>query len=551
MRLIRRALEIYKKFGATGLLLATRASFDKFSEHRRFQRLVEREALSLPTKAEAAFKGPLISVLLPVFNVDAVWLTKCIDSVRSQLYENWELCIADDASTKPHIRPLLDEYRRNDARIKVIYRETNGHISVASNSALELASGEFCVLLDHDDELREDALFWVAKTLVEDPDTAMIYSDDNLIDEKGRRSRPLFKPDFSRDLMYSLNLVTHLSVYRTSVLREIGGFRIGFEGSQDYDLALRVIERINETQIRHIPRILYHWRTIPGSVAHSSEAKPYAHENARRALREHLSRSGIEAEVEPDVFNLHRVRYPLPERKLASVILWGDGVPGFDPMTLDDKVSELIECAGDGSLALQLNIAAERVRGEILVFIRRGIRPNSEKPVSELCSFALQEAIGAAGGFLIDRSGAVRSGGIILGGPSGAAIAHLGLPNHQPGNLIRNQVISNFSAVALDAFAIRRDLFSAFGGFSDAFNSPLLLAADLCLRFREAGYRVVSIPHAQFILPARKAVGGVSASIKEIKMFKERWPKFADSDPFCNPNLTNDGKFKMSRDSFG
>ncbi|QYO66642.1 glycosyltransferase family 2 protein [Leptolyngbya sp. 7M] len=545
MRLVNRVFEIYQKFGVAGLFMALRLRVDRLVEQWRFQRIVEREYLNLPTKAEAEFKGPLISVLLPVYNLDAVWLRKCIDSVRSQIYENWELCIADDASTKSHIRPLLDEYRRKDARIRVTYREINGHISAASNSALELASGEFCVLLDHDDELRKDALFWVAKTLVEAPDTAMIYSDDNLIDEKGRRSRPLFKPDFSRDLMYSLNLVTHLSAYRTSILREIGGFRTGFEGSQDYDLALRVIERINETQIRHIPRILYHWRTIPGSVAHSSEAKPYAHENARRALREHLIRVGAEAEVEPSAYNLHRVRYLLPDRKVATVILWGDGAPAFDPMTSDNKVSEVIECATASPLAVQLNEAAERARGEILVFIRRNTHPNTENPVSELCRFALQEAIGAAGGLLTDRSGAVRSGGIVLGGPAAAAIAHFGLPNHQPGNLIRNQVISNYSAVALDAFAIRRQLFSTFGGFSDAFDSPLFLAADLCVRLREAGYRIVSTPHAQFIFPDRKAVGGMSASIKEIKAFKERWPKFAFSDPFCNPNLTNNGKFRI------
>ena len=165
--------------------------------------------------------------------------------MTGQVYPGWELCIADDASTKPHIRRVLDEYRAVDSRVKVVYRETNGHISAASNSALELAEGEFAVLLDHDDELSEDALFWVANELNEHPETMMIYSDEDLIDEAGHRSAPKFKPDFSRDLFYSINLVTHLSAYRTALLRKIDGFRVGFEGSQDYDLALRVIDEIH------------------------------------------------------------------------------------------------------------------------------------------------------------------------------------------------------------------------------------------------------------------------------------------------------------------
>ena len=190
---------------------------------------------------------------------------------------------------------------------------------------MKIAIGEFCVLLDHDDELSEDALFYVAKEINDFPETEMIYSDEDLISAKGRRFEPKFKPDWSRDLFYSLNLITHLSAYKTEVLQKIGGFTIGLEGSQDYDLALRVIEEIPEKHIRHIPKILYHWRVIKGSVAYSGDEKPYAHDAARRAIGAHLERCGKKASVEQTIYNLHRVRYELPENlPKVSLILIAD-----------------------------------------------------------------------------------------------------------------------------------------------------------------------------------------------------------------------------------
>ena len=273
MKPLERAQTIFSKWGLRGLTAWGIALYRKRREGRAYERFVLIEHSTVADTINF-IKGPLISVILPVYNVDEKWLRKCIDSVCKQSSRNWELCIADDASTAKHIRPLLEEYASKDPRIKVVFRETNGHISAASNSALELASGEFCLLLDHDDELSPDALFWVATEIDEHPDVAMIYSDEDLIDENGKRTAPKFKPDFCRDLLYSLNLVTHLSAYRTEILRAIGGFRVGIEGSQDYDLALRVVERIAETQIRHIPRILYHWRAIPGSVAWTAVRNP-------------------------------------------------------------------------------------------------------------------------------------------------------------------------------------------------------------------------------------------------------------------------------------
>src|SRR2546423_1579151 len=235
-------------------------------------------------------RHPLISILLPVYNPELQFLQAAIDSVRRQIYEHWELCIADDASTDPRVRSLLQQVAASDARIKVTFRDENGHISACSNSALQLAIGEWCALLDQDDALAENALALVALEIDLQPDAGLIYSDEDKIDDNSVRSNPFFKPDWNPELFLGQNFINHLGCYRAELLREIGGFREGFEGSQDYDLALRCVERLRPEQVRHIPRILYHWRMISGSLAAVVDAKPYAREAARRAIADHARR---------------------------------------------------------------------------------------------------------------------------------------------------------------------------------------------------------------------------------------------------------------------
>ncbi|HJX92560.1 MAG TPA: glycosyltransferase, partial [Pyrinomonadaceae bacterium] len=232
-----------------------------------YDTLTEADRQAINERISQLSYKPLISVVMPVYNVDEVWLRLAIESVRNQLYPHWELCIADDKSRKRHVRRVLDEYGRKDPRIKVIFRKTRGHISVASNSALELATGEFIALLDHDDELPEHALYMIAEELNAHPKADLIYSDEDKLNYNGQRVVPHVKPDWSPDLFYSYNVISHLGVYRTSLVKQLGGFRQGYEGSQDYDLALRVVEQIPDNHIRHIPYILYHWREVPDSVA--------------------------------------------------------------------------------------------------------------------------------------------------------------------------------------------------------------------------------------------------------------------------------------------
>ena len=507
---------------------------------------------------------PLISVVMPVYNVEEKWLRRCIESVLDQIYENWELCIADDCSPSPHVRRVIEEYAIRDTRIKVVFRLENGHISAASNSALALADGEFCALLDHDDELAELALYHVAKEINDFLATEMIYSDEDMIDEKGRRYSPKFKPDWSRDLFYSLNLITHLSVYRTAVLRKIGGFRIGLEGSQDYDLALRVIEQIPENHIRHIPHILYHWRAISGSLALNSDEKPYAHERAREAIRSHLERTGKRAQVTPTVYNLHRVRYDLPSPlpKVSLITLERESLAAttnavkillaetdyqnvevalvcsahtkekFDSENVNRNVKTIV--CEEASEAEKYNCAVRQTDGEVLCFINGNLRPASKDWLQELVGFALQTEIGAAGAKITNANRVVLHGGLVLDGDGSTRSAHHGLPDDDPGTMGRAQVIGNFSATTIDCLATRRKVFLAAGGFDAEHLPNKLFDVDFCLKLREQNLRIVWTPYAELIkINGRKPLNlQKKATAVERDFFKRKWQSSIAADPF-------------------
>ncbi len=541
IRVFKKANTIRKDSGWTALWRNAVSFVDNRRDEARYRRWIDRDSQtdrpSFAAEIANLPRNPLLSVILPVYDIDEKWLRLCIGSVTKQTYQNWELCVADDQSKNPRVREVLTEFAAADPRIKIVFRPVNGHIAAASNSALELATGEFCILLDHDDELSPDALYYVAKEINEHPETAFIYSDEDLIDENGRRFGPKFKPDFSRDLMYSLNLITHLSAYRTEVLRAVGGFRLGTEGSQDYDLALRVLETIDESRIRHIPRVLYHWRTIRGSVAFGPGEKPYAFERAREVIREHLERCGKSATVSAAYWNLNRVNYelPVPQPKIR-IVRFGEADSG----NLEDRTEyanfETVRVR-DRSAA-EMNRAAFDSDAELLCFVDSGLTPRSPDWLRELAGFALQPEIGAVGGKIIDSNGCVAGGGIVLGGSEIVRIAHRGLPESQPGNMCRNQLISNFSAVSADCLMIRRDLFRELGGFDAATFPRAFFDADLCLRIRSRGHRVVATPYAILLgTPAE-----VRPSDDEAAACSAEWNAILERDPFYNPNLARTGR---------
>lgn len=573
-----KANQIRKEKGWAGVGQRLEWLYRRYEEKRKYRRWVkihrstDTKRAAIRRQIESLESKPKISVVMPVYNVEEKWLRLCVESVSKQIYENWEFCIADDCSPSPHIRRILEDYAAKDERVKVVFRAENGHISAASNSALELASGEFVALLDHDDELAEDALFYVAKEINDFPDAAMIYSDEDMIDEKGNRFDPKFKPDWSRDLFYSLNLITHLSVYKTSVLRKIGGFRVGLEGSQDYDLALRVIEEIPENHIRHIPQILYHWRAIKGSVALDSEEKPYAHERARVALRAHFERIGKKVEVSQTIYNLHRIRYDLPVNlpKVSLVLLIDEDIntakkavetftketdyQNFEIVFVSTAKTTAFEISNSGLLlpeikfiaceneseAGKFNLAAAQTDGEILCFVDANLKPQSKDWLKEMTSFALQKEIGAVGAKILYANNTILHGGLIVGAGDLIGVAHQHLSREESGYFVRAQVVNNFSAVSVSCFVARREVFQTVGGF-DAENYPnKLFDADFCLRLREKNYRIVFTPYAELVqIDEKKRLNlQQNSTAGESNYFAQKWKKFIGRDPFYNPNLS-------------
>jgi glycosyltransferase involved in cell wall biosynthesis len=517
----------------------------------KYDVLTDQDLTQIASKIKDLNLKPLISILMPVYNVDEKWLRIAIGSVVDQSYPYWELCIADDNSPASHIKKVLNEYVDRDNRIKVVYRGQNGHISAASNSALELATGDFACLLDHDDELSPNALYFVAKQINEFPDTDMIYSDEDKIDTRGRRSSPSFKPDWSPDLFYSLNLITHLSVYRTSVLREVGGFRIGFEGSQDYDLGLRVSERIEPSHIRHIPRILYHWRSIPGSVALDSSEKDYAHDRARVSIAEHFSRLGIDAQVVRGYRELHRTIYGLPESlPLVSLIVFGDhkdpveidrildgtGYPNIELIfaerreSSNDSLDSRLEIINFAAL----NTAANNVSGQLLCFLDSSTTVRTPKWLRELVGIAVQKNIGVVGPRIIYPNGRIKSAGLIIGINGGIGRAHHRAPRYGLGNFFRLQVTQNVSALPVDCVIMRKDVFDSQGGFDTESFPNEYGDVDLSLRLLAENYRNVWTPGSELTQRNERTFN----KGPELDSLKTRWPEYFGVDPYYNPNLT-------------
>jgi hypothetical protein len=309
--------------GLAPLPAPLRAARPRRGELRRVDRTVREAGTAEREEQQAEQAGwawwPSFSILTPTYNTDPEHLRACLDSVIAQSYPHWELCVADDASTAPQVRQILAEYAARDARVRLQLRPLNGHIVEASNSALAMACNEFAVLLDHDDLLPSHALHMVARALQRRPSAQMVYSDEDKLSPAGERCDPYFKPGFAPDLLYAQNYVSHLGVYRRALLERIGGFRKGYEGSQDYDLALRCVAQIADpADVLHVPQVLYHWRMSEQSTAQGGHnAKPYATEAARRALQDHFDQLGRGVRTSVIAPGLYRQHWPIPGTRAA------------------------------------------------------------------------------------------------------------------------------------------------------------------------------------------------------------------------------------------
>ncbi len=525
---------------------------------------------------------PKISIAMPVYNVEEKWLRLCIDSILNQVYTNWELCIADDASTDPNVKKILTEYQQLDERIRVVFREQNGHISEATNSALAIATGEFVALLDNDDELAINAFYEVVKVLNENPELDLIYSDEDKIDMDGNRSDPAFKPDWSPDLLLGTNYISHLGVYRRSILEEIGGFRKGYEGSQDYDLVLRFTEKTTKERITHIPKVLYYWRMLPTSTAVDQGSKGYAFEAGLRAVQDALVRRGINGHATHGAANgLYDVYYDIESEKLVSIIIPTKN--GYKDV--QRCVSSIIEkttyqnyeiiMADNGSTDPKMhelyakfeqqlprrffvesidipfnfstinNRAAKKAHGEYLLFLNNDTEVITENWLTLMVSFAQQERIGCVGAKLLYPNNTVQHAGVILGLGGVAGHGHYGYPHGDLGYFGRLAINVNYSAVTAACLLMKKADFDAVGGFEEAF-TVAFNDVDLCLKVQALGRDNVWLHEAELYHFESQTRGYDDKGKKKKRfeqekvMMEEKWGPLIENDPFYNPNLTRD-----------
>ena len=477
---------------------------------------------------------PKLSIVMPVYNTDLRWLSEAIESVRAQLYPHWELCLSDDASTLPGVKERLREYAARDERIRAVFRETNGHISANSNDALSIATGDFVVLMDADDVIPEDALYWVAKEINDHPDVNLIFSDEDKIDIDGRRYDAYFKPDWNPALMLSYNMFSHLGVYRHSLVKGVGGFRLGFEGSQDHDLVLRCADATESTKIRHIPHILYHWRATPDSTASRSEVKPYAWNAGARAIEEHLARNDVEGRVTRAQDMFYQVAYDPPAewpkvsivmpsgcklellRPCLSELLARSTYPNFEVLLTvneiryrnkeqaaclkefarDPRVRVLTYKDRDFNFSWVNNWAAKQASGSVLCLMNDDIKLITPDWLEKLVARSLLNGVGAVGAMLYYPDETIQHAGVILGIGGVAGHAFKGMARGSAGYFSRARLEQDLSCVTAACLAVRREVFEDLHGFDErmaiAFND-----VDFCIRLREKGWRIIWTPEVE------------------------------------------------------
>jgi O-antigen biosynthesis protein len=516
---------------------------------------------------------PKFSIVVPVYNVEAQWLSAFIESVLNQVYPNWELCIADDHSTSPHVKPLLDSFAAKDKRIKLIFRETNGHISAATNSALKLATGDFVCLMDNDDEIAPHALFEFASLLNRDKSLDMIYSDEDKLDMAGNRYEPFFKPDWSPEALEGCMYTAHFACYRMSLVRELGGFRGDFNGAQDYDFVLRFTERA--TKIAHIPKVLYHWRAIPGSTAASMDAKDYVLDAAIRALTERADRVAGGGEAKLGSYSgSFDLRYKIPNSPLVSIIIPSAGrmanVRGKDVDLLSQVISSIYEkttyrnfeiivvdnndlradtiaaikpynCQflhfeGKFNIATKMNMGAKVARGEYLLFMNDDIEvitPDWMECMLQLCQ---RKGVGVVGAKLHFENETLQHVGVAFWNGLPDHI-HRAYPGTYPGHLFSAVANRNYLAVTGAVLMTKNEIFKSVGGFEEGF-AINYNDIDYCLKVFTEGYRIVLAAGAQLCHYESVSREAVVAS-DEIDLFQQKWKDVVSYDPYYSSFFDN------------
>lgn len=550
------------------------------------QRATQKEQIA--RIADELRDGPLISVIVPVHNTEPMLLDAMIASVRRQSYRNWELCIADDCSPFENVREILKKYAAEDSRIRVVYRETNGHISEATNSALGIASGAFFAFLKHDDLLDRDALLLVANALRENADARIVYTDEDTIALDGLRSNPHFKPDWNRLLLLETNYICHFAIFDAALVRKVGGLRKGFEGAQDHDLLLRCSEFIEDYQVVHVPKVLYSRRASSESGAVSPEAKFNASEAGRRAVAEHLKRTtGEDIEVASGPLPLtYMPRWKVTGTPLVSIIMptrdrldmlqaavlsvlndtdykhfeliivdngsrepktskWLDKI-----VTLDSRVRVLRDDQAFNYSKLN-NQGAEASKGEYLLLLNNDVEVISSTWLEEMLALAQRERAGCIGAKLYYPNDTIQHAGAIIGTDGQVFHSHSRFPGTHRGYFGRLRLRQELTAVTAACLLIRRSLFLEVGGLNETDLPITFNDIDFCLKVQAKGYRNAWTPYAELYhhesisrghdtTPEKRA-----RAQKELECMQKAWSLASFRDPAYNPNLFRHGNFSI------
>ena len=533
---------------------------------------------------------PKISVLMPVCDTEEEFLHKAIQSVIKQFYSNWEFCIADDASLNPNIKRILKSYAEKDSRIKLVFTEVRGHISKTSNAALKIAKGTYAVFLDHDDELREHSLLRIVEEINKSPKVRFLYSDEDKIDEKGNRYDHHFKTKWNPDLLLSQNYICHLACCEIELLRKSNGFREGFEGAQDWDLFLRITERLKKEEISHIPEILYHWRASSKSTASSLSSKSYVHEAAFKTLNDTIKRRSLRAAPKlVDKKNGYwRIAYEIPsDEPLVSILIptkdridllktCVDSIlkiteyKNFEILILDndsieenshkyfEQISEIknikvIRVKSSFNYSYINNYGVKQANGNILAFVNNDIEITDPDWLREMVSHAIRKDIGCVGAKLLYPNKTIQHAGVIIGIGGVAGHSFKNYPSTHSGYKHRLKLVQNYSAVTAACLVVEKEIFEKVGGFDEENLKVAFNDVDFCLKVLLAGFRNLWTPYSVMI-HHESASRGLEKTItqkkrfqKEVLFMQKKWSDTLMNDSFYNPNLSLDSEdFSLS-----
>lgn len=522
-------------------------------------------------------KQPKISIIVPTYRTPEVFLREMIDSVVNQTYGNWELCIADGSEGDSVVEAILEDYTKKDSRIKYRLLEKNLGIADNTNAALELATGDYIGLFDHDDILAENALYEIVNALQED-DYDILYTDEDKISGDGKEHNdPNFKPDFSMDLFRSHNYITHFFVVKHSIMNKIEGFRSEYDGSQDYDLMFRCIE--NSEKIKHIPMILYHWRIHQNSVAGDPASKMYAYDAGKRAIEAHLKRMNIAASVEHQgLWGMYHVKYETPGNPLISIVIPNkdhtkdlnvcirsiqekSSYRNFEMIVVENNSTEketfsyyekiqeefenvkVVTWEGSFNYSAINNFGVKYTNGEYLLFLNNDTEMISEHALEEMLGCCMREEVGAVGAKLLYEDDTVQHAGVVVGFGGYAGHVNTGIGRDDYGYMVRAMINCNYSAVTAACMLTKKELFLQVGGFDEQF-VVACNDVDYCLQLRSLDKLIVYNAFAEWYHYESKSRGYEDTPEKlarfenEVKKFQKKWPEILEKgDPFYNPNF--------------